>query len=63
MNRKNELRCNECGAVFKTGDEIYLWEDGPVCGECFDGLCRDLSRIGRAMAMGCEVRICDDLTF
>ena len=59
MSKKKKPCCNECGAVFTAGDELFSWENAFVCGDCFDGLCSELSRIERAVSMGCEVRIYD----
>ena len=42
--------------LFEEGEEIYLWEDSYVCGECFDALFGALSRFERALMSGCEVR-------
>ena len=58
MNKSMYLkqRCGECAALFEEGEEIYLWEDSYVCGECFDALFGALSRFERALMSGCEVR-------
>lgn len=59
MSTKNKLRCKDCGAVFQSGDEIYIWENDLLCGQCFDWRCRELSRRERAAAMDCGVEICE----
>ncbi len=57
MNRRSykKRHCGECAALFEEGEEIYLWEDSYVCGECFDALCDGLSRFERALMSGCKV--------
>lgn len=47
--------CAECGADFEDGEEIYSWDEGFVCCDCFDSLFDDLSRSERAELLGCEV--------
>ena len=58
MNKSLYLRhrCGECSALFEEGEEIYLWENRYVCGECFDALFGALSRFEKALMSGCEVR-------
>ena len=58
MNKSLHLRrrCGECSALFEEGEEIYLWEDSYVCGECFDALFDSLSRFEKALMSGCEIR-------
>lgn len=58
MNRSLYLRnrCGECAARFEEGEEIFLWKDSYICGECFDALFGDLSRFEKALMSGCEVR-------
>lgn len=58
MNRRFNLarRCGECAALFEEGEEIFLWKELYVCGECFDALFDTLSRFEKALMCGCEVR-------
>ena len=58
MNKRTNIRrrCGECAAPFEEGEEIYLWEDRYVCGECFDALFDSLSRFEKALMSGCEIR-------
>lgn len=57
MNKRLYCRqcCGECMALFEEGEEIYLWQDRYVCGECFDALYDGLSRFEKALRAGCEV--------
>lgn len=36
-------RCMECRAEFEQDEEMFSWENGWVCAECFEALFRSLT--------------------
>lgn len=56
-NGRNERAfCCECRVPFEDGEEMYSWEDGCVCGECFDALFNELDRYERAQLTGSRIK-------
>lgn len=47
--------CRECRAPFYNGEEVFTWELGCVCADCFDALFDELNRRDRARLIGSRV--------
>lgn len=45
----------ECRAEFEQDEEMFSWEGGWVCAECFEALFSELDRYERAQLMGCRI--------
>ncbi len=48
-------RCMECRAEFEQDEEMFSWENGWVCAECFEALFSELDRHERARLIGCRI--------
>lgn len=48
-------RCNECRAQFEDDEDMYMWDGGFVCSDCFDVLFDELSRGEKAALIGSAV--------
>ena len=60
MNNKKRLHCVECGACIDDWEEVYEWESGWVCEDCFDALVRQLTRHEMADLLGSRVRSAEE---
>ena len=47
--------CMECRVTFEIDEEMFSWENGWVCAECFDALFSELDRYERAQLIGSRV--------
>ena len=47
--------CGECRLPFVTDEEMFSWEGGYVCADCFDALFSELDRYERARLIGSRV--------
>ncbi len=58
MNKTNEntAYCGQCRLMFEDGEEMFLWEDGLVCADCFDALFSELDRYDRARLIGSRIK-------
>lgn len=54
-NTISHCRCMECGVEFEQDEEMFSWESGWVCAECFEALFSELDRYERARLMGCRI--------
>ena len=59
--KKRRLCCAECGAEFEPWENVFTWEGGYVCCDCFDSLCAELDRYERAELLGSEVLTAEDI--
>lgn len=50
-----EMYCAECRVAFMPEEEMFSWEGGYVCGECFDALVSELERHELAGLVGSRV--------
>ena len=61
MGIKKRLHCSGCGAWLELWEDIYEWESGWLCEDCFDARIRELTRRELAELLGGRVLTVEDL--